>query len=99
MSDPAIPLYKQGEQRTRVYFAHPYSAWERGSNENSNKIIRRFVPKGKSIAKVSEKEVKEIENWMSNYPRKILGYKTPKELVLEVTKKQSWSLGLNVVAI
>ena len=79
---------KQGFLRTQVYFAHPYSAWERGSNENHNRIIRRFIPKGKSIAAVSENKVKEIENWMNNYPRKILGYKTPNELVLEVTKNR-----------
>jgi IS30 family transposase len=81
-------VLKQGAQRTKVYFAHPYSAWERGSNENHNKIIRRFIPKGRSIARVSEKKVKEIETWMNNYPRKILGYKTPNELVLEVTKNR-----------
>jgi len=78
----------QGDRRTQVYFAHPYSAWERGSNENHNRIIRRFIPKGKSIAAVPESKVKEIENWMNNYPRKILGYKTPNELVLEVTKNR-----------
>lgn len=78
----------QGKQRTQVYFAHPYSAWERGSNENQNRIIRRFIPKGKSIATISENEVKEIENWMNNYPRKILGYKTPNQLVSEITKNR-----------
>ncbi len=81
-------VLKQGVQRTQVYFAHPYSAWERGSNENHNRIIRRFIPKGRSIATVSESEVKEIEDWMNNYPRKILGYKTPNELVLEATKNR-----------
>ncbi len=85
-------VLKQGEQRTKVYFAHPYSSWERGSNENHNRMIRRFIPKGKSIAIVTEKEVKEIENWMNNYPRKILGYKTPNELVSEITKNRFVSL-------
>ena len=79
-------VIKEGTQRTQVYFAHPYSAWERGSNENHNRIIRRFIPKGRRIALVSEKEVKEIERWMNNYPRKILGYKTPNEMVSEITK-------------
>lgn len=74
-----------GEKRTLVYFAHPYSSWERGSNENQNRMIRRFIPKGTDISKVSNKEVKKIENWMNNYPRKILGYKTANELVLETT--------------
>ena len=81
-------VIKEGTQRTQVYFAHPYSAWERGSNENHNRVIRRFIPKGKRIALVSEKEVKEIERWMNNYPRKILGYKTPNEMVSEITKNK-----------
>lgn len=78
----------QGQRRAQVYFAHPYSAWERGTNENHNRIIRRFIPKGTSMATVSGSKIKEIENWMNNYPRKILGYKTPNELVLEVTKNR-----------
>jgi IS30 family transposase len=79
---------KEGIKRTQVYFAHPYSAWERGSNENHNRMIRRFIPKGRSIAAVTEDEVNKIENWMNNYPRKILGYKTPNQLVLELTKNR-----------
>jgi len=75
-------------KRTKVYFAHPYSAWERGSNENQNRIIRRFIPKGRSMATVTEEEVKEIENWINNYPRKILEYRTANEMVLEVTKNR-----------
>lgn len=71
--------------RTTVYFAHPYSAWERGSNENQNRIIRRFIPKGTGIAQISEKEIESIQNWMNNYPRKILGYRTANEMVLELT--------------
>lgn len=76
------------KKRTEVYFAHPYSSWERGTNENQNRMIRRFIPKGKSIAKISNKKIKEIENWMNNYPRKILGYKTANEMVLELTSNK-----------
>ena len=57
--------------RTKVYYAHPYSAWERGSNENANKLIRRFIPKGSDIAEFSLRRIKMIENWINNYPRKI----------------------------
>jgi len=67
-------------RRTICYYAHPYSAWERGSNENQNKLIRRFVPKGSNIDKLSKRDVKRIEIWMNNYPRRILGYKTPNQL-------------------
>ena len=64
-------------KRTKVYYCHPYSSWERGSNENANTIIRRFIPKGAKIEDFSQKQIRYIENWMNNYPRKVLGYKTP----------------------
>ena len=60
-------------QRTKVYYCHPYRACERGSNENANKMIRRFIPKGADISKFSDKDIQRIENYMNNYPRKILG--------------------------
>jgi transposase, IS30 family len=78
-----------GKKRTLVYFAHPYSSWERGTNENQNRMIRRFIPKGMDISKLSDKDIKRIEEWMNNYPRKILGYKTPNELVLNITNNSS----------
>lgn len=68
--------------RTLTYYAHPYSAWERGSNEVANKLIRRFIPKGADIGKYSHKEIKRIEHWMNNYPRKMLGYRTANEVYL-----------------
>ncbi len=67
-------------QRTTIYYAHPYSAWERGSNENQNKLIRRFVPKGTDIGKLSEKEIRRIQFWMNHYPRKRFGYHSPSQL-------------------
>ncbi|MDR0916495.1 MAG: IS30 family transposase [Oscillospiraceae bacterium] len=60
-----------------VFYAHPYSSWERGTNENSNGIIRRFFPKGTDFSKVSTRRIAAVQNWMNNYPRKILGGKTP----------------------
>jgi IS30 family transposase len=62
-----------------VYYAHPYSSWERGSNENGNRILRRFVPKGTDLSSLTEAELQRIEDWVNNYPRKILGYKTSNE--------------------
>ena len=67
-------------RRTTIYFAHSYSSWERGTNENHNRMIRRFIPKGTNIALLDEQEIKNIEDWMNNYPRKILGYRTPKHV-------------------
>ena len=59
------------QKRTAVYYAHPYSAWERGSNENTNKLIRRFIPKGSDISKFSHERIKKIEHWLNNYPRRL----------------------------
>ncbi|MFM0773768.1 IS30 family transposase, partial [Streptococcus suis] len=63
-----------------IYYAHPYSSWERGSNENPNRLIRRWLPKG--TKKTTSKEVAFIENWINNYPKKCLGYKSPSEFLL-----------------
>jgi len=71
---------KPGTKRTTCYYAHPYSSWERGSNENQNKLIRRFVPKGSNIGKLSNKDITRIENWINNYPRKIFGYKSANQM-------------------
>lgn len=67
-------------KRMKLYYAHPYSSWERGTNENINKLIRRFIPKGTDIAKISNKRIKYIEDWINNYPRRIFGYKSAKEM-------------------
>ncbi|MGI5910467.1 MAG: IS30 family transposase [Sphaerochaetaceae bacterium] len=66
-------------RRTTLYFAHPYCSSERGTNENHNGIIRRFLPKGTDFAFVSAKDVKEIQDWMNTYPRRILGGRPPLE--------------------
>ena len=55
----------------------PIVPGERGSNENANRLIRRFIPKSVDIGKYSERDIRRIERWMNNYPRKLLGYKTP----------------------
>lgn len=65
---------------SRVYFAHPYAASERGRNERHNRILRRFIPKGKFIRLFSENEVLLISNSMNGTPKRILNYQTPEEL-------------------
>ena len=75
-----VSVAGSSERRTTVYFAHSYSSWERGTNENQNRMIRRFIPKGTNIANVSDVEVQWIQDWMNNYPRKILGYKTANQM-------------------
>ena len=64
---------KRDEKRFKMYYAHAYSSWERGTNENANGIIRRFFPKGTDFGKVTLAEVQAVEDWMNEYPRPILG--------------------------
>ena len=59
--------------RTHIYYCHPYSAFERGSNENANILIRRWLPKGTKLSEVSQAEIEQIQVWMNNYPRMVLG--------------------------
>jgi IS30 family transposase len=73
---------KTSEKRVKVYYAHPYSSWERGTNENINKLIRRFIPKGTDINGISKARIKQIENWINNYPRRIFGYKSSKDMMI-----------------
>lgn len=65
----------------KIYFAHPYSSWERGTNENTNGLIRRYLPKGTEFNKIDEKILLDIQEKLNNRPRKIIGYKTPKEII------------------
>lgn len=68
-----------GGQRFTVYYCHSYAAWEKGSNEVHNRMIRRWFPKGTDFAKISQRKIKAVEYWMNHYPRKILGWKMPAE--------------------
>lgn len=69
--------------RTKIYYCHPYSAYERGSNENQNILIRRFFPKGTNFDKVATKYISRVEKWINSYPRALLGYKTSDDLFNE----------------
>lgn len=65
----------------KCYFAHPYSSWERGTNENTNGLIRWYLPKGTDFGKIAPKLIARIEYLLNSRPRKCLGYKTPLEVV------------------
>jgi len=65
------------DTRTTLYFAHPYCSSERGTSENHNGIIRRFLPKGTNFNRVSDTRIREIQDWINTYPRKILGGHIP----------------------
>lgn len=68
------------ETGCRIYFSHPYSSGERGTNENHNGIIRRFIPKGKDLENYSHEFLGHVQEWMNTLPRKILSYATPEEV-------------------
>jgi IS30 family transposase len=76
-------------RRTTIYFAHSYSSWERGTNENHNRMIRRFIPKGTNIALLDDQEIKKIEDWMNDYPRRILAYMTPRQMAQECLQSRA----------
>ena len=65
----------------KIYFAHPYSSWERGTNENTNGLIRRYLPKGTNFNEIHINQLQIIQEKLNNRPRKIIGYKTPKEMM------------------
>ena len=65
-----------------VYFCHPYHSWEKGGVENTNKLIRRYIPKGSDISKYSDEYIQMIQDKLNTRPRKCIGYKTPKEVML-----------------
>lgn len=63
----------------KIYFCHAYHSWEKGTVENTNQRIRRFIPKGLSIDQISDEYIRSLEEKLNNTPRKCLGYLTPKE--------------------
>lgn len=67
---------------TKCYFARPYASWQRGTNENTNGLIRWYLPKGTDFSKISDEELTRIESLINQRPRKCLGYKTPIEVAL-----------------
>lgn len=74
------------KKRTTVYYCHPYSSWERGSNENQNKLVRRHIPKGTNFDDKTQREIDHMTDWINNYPRRIFGYKSSEQLFNEEMK-------------
>jgi len=75
-----------------IYFAHPYSSWERGTNENTNGIVRRYYPKNTDFNKVKEADINKLQEHLNNRPRKVLGYYTPNEIFqFEIRKNNNKS--------
>lgn len=76
------------EKRFQIYFTHPYASYERGCNENKNRMIRRYFKKGKLVEKLSDEEILNIARKINNMPRKALGYRTPLEVFESNLKKK-----------
>lgn len=64
----------------QIYFSRPYCSWQRGTNENTNGLIRQYYPKGHDFSQVTDEEVAKVEGLLNNRPRKCLGYQTPNEV-------------------
>jgi IS30 family transposase len=69
------------ETELKVYFAQPYCAWQRGTNEHTNGLIRQFFPKGTDLARIPERQLVKVQDLLNNRPRKRLGYRTPLEVL------------------
>jgi IS30 family transposase len=67
-----------------VYFAHPYSSWERGTNENTNGLIRQYFPKDCDFSTITEERMQDVQDRLNNRPRKCLGIKTPNQLLFGI---------------
>jgi len=72
-----------------VYFAHPYSSWERGLNENTNGLIRQYFTKGSSFENITDDEVEAVMHKLNHRPRKTLNFKTPHELFSAEQEKEA----------
>ncbi len=70
-------------KRTKIYYCHPYSSYERGSNEVANRMIRRKIPKGTNIDNKTDEEIQAVADWINQYPRPMFGYRTANMLFEE----------------
>ena len=77
-----------------IYFARPYAAWQRGTNENTNGLVRRYVPKGTDFTAISHRAVAAIQSSMNDRPRKRLGHRTPREVLQQYASRRGVAFGI-----
>lgn len=75
-----IQFDKSGNKRVDLYYCHPYTSCERGSNENQNRLIRKHYPKGCTFTGVTRSDIVRLENWINNYPRKLFGWRSSNDM-------------------
>lgn len=81
-------LRSKTKKRTQIYYCHPYSSWERGTNEQTNGMVRRFIPKGTLISPIPKENIIKIETWINNYPRRLFKGKSSNQKELYFKKAQ-----------
>ena len=75
----------------KVFFADPYSPWQRGTNENANGLIRQYLPKGTDLAGYSQNDLNVIAERPNNRPRKVLNFMTPNEVFAQLATQETAS--------
>ena len=78
--------------RTQIYYCHPYTSWERGTNENQNKLIRYHIPKGHSFDEYTRTQVRKIEAWINSYPRELFSGKSSADIYYNEFQEKFWRL-------
>ena len=82
MARQELSVYDKLSKRTTIYYAYPYCSPRKGSNENNNKLIRKFIKKKTDIKNFSVAYIKKIQDWINNYPRKLFNYKSANDIFM-----------------
>lgn len=91
-----MSLELKNGKKVKIYFAHAYHSWERGSNENFNRMIRRYYPKGTDFTTINNKELQNVINRINNYPRKQFSFETSTSLFYKELSKLNISIQLTI---
>jgi IS30 family transposase len=84
-SEGALHEKLNHDYNIKTFFCDPYCSYQKGSTENNNRLVRRHIPRGTNISKLTDQEIYDTEKTINNIPRKVLGYFTPKEVLLDLS--------------